>query len=368
MSATEASDERPSMRSDHPLASMLKRSPACLRLAHLPTPVERAPWLDTAHAEVWIKRDDLTSALYGGGKVRKLEWSLANPPFDDQRPIVSVGGIGSNHLVALALFLRQMKRHLHAFVFEQPLTEHARMNLAVMASLDSRFWYVRRRWQLPMAWLAYQVSDRSGRAMTPGGSTAVACFGFVMAGLELAEQIQAGVLPRPETVFVTGGTGGAAAGLILGLRLARVNTHVQVVSAVEPLLFNRVTLAAKLRSVLRELHACGVAAEGLAKHSSSAGVTWSIDHGHLGRSYGAPTPEGGAISQLAAEHGIALDPTYTAKCVAGLRASDRRGPAVFWHTHASQDLSGHVVDDWRERLPPRLRRALAQWEAEPARE
>ena len=45
--------------------------PRCLQLADLPTPVERAPWLDVPGSEAWIKRDDRSSALYGGGKVRK---------------------------------------------------------------------------------------------------------------------------------------------------------------------------------------------------------------------------------------------------------------------------------------------------------
>jgi D-cysteine desulfhydrase len=366
VSVSEATHRRPT-RSDHPLASKLTMGPACLRLAHLPTPVERAPWLDTARAQAWIKRDDLSSPLYGGGKVRKLEWSLANPPFDDQRPIMSVGGIGSNHLVALALFLDRLERRMHGLVFEQPLTEHAKTNLAVMASLDASFWYVRRRWQLPLAFVAYQASRRSGggTSMSPGGSTPLACFGFVMAGLELSEQIDAGLLPRPETIFVTGGTGGATAGLILGLALAGVRTHVVAVSAVERLLFNHFTLLAKLRSVLAQLHAHGLDHTTLRGLLLEAGVTWSIDHRQVGRSYGAPTPEGRHVAALASEHGISLDPTYTAKCVAGLRASDRPGPALFWHTHGSQDLRSHVVDDWRERLPTRLRRALAKWETRP---
>jgi 1-aminocyclopropane-1-carboxylate deaminase/D-cysteine desulfhydrase-like pyridoxal-dependent ACC family enzyme len=361
----ETAGEPPSSRRATPLSSLLPRAPACLRLAHLPTPVERAPWLDTATAEVWIKRDDLSSPLYGGGKVRKLEWSLANPPFDDDRPIVSVGGIGSNHLVALALFLRELGRGMHGLVFEQPWTEHARTNLAVMASLDAGLWYVRRRWQLPVAFLSYHAGQRlrAGPMMAPGGSTPLGCFGFVMAGLELAEQIEAGLLPRPETIFITGGTGGATAGLVLGLALAHVRTHVVAISAVEPILFNRLTLLSKLRAVLAELNANGLPETSLRTLLLNAGVTWSIDHRHLGRTYGDPTPEGSRIVATAAEHGISLDPTYTAKCAVGLRGAQRSGPTLFWHTHGSQDLREHIADDWRERLPPRLRRAVARWES-----
>jgi hypothetical protein len=68
-------------RTDHHLAAFVARPPARLALADLPTPVERAPWLDGAGVEVWIKRDDRTSGLYGGGKVRKLEWLLASDKY-----------------------------------------------------------------------------------------------------------------------------------------------------------------------------------------------------------------------------------------------------------------------------------------------
>ncbi|MBL4686711.1 MAG: D-cysteine desulfhydrase family protein, partial [Nannocystaceae bacterium] len=83
----------------------LSSPPRCLDLAQLPTPVQRAPWWDADGREAWIKRDDLSSSLYGGGKVRKLEFALANAPFNGQDSITSSGGLGSNHLVALALYL-----------------------------------------------------------------------------------------------------------------------------------------------------------------------------------------------------------------------------------------------------------------------
>ena len=48
-------------------------------LAHLPTPLERAPRLSQAlgGAEVWIKRDDMTGLCFGGNKTRQLEFVFA---------------------------------------------------------------------------------------------------------------------------------------------------------------------------------------------------------------------------------------------------------------------------------------------------
>src|SRR5690606_25123557 len=118
------------LRHEHLLSPHLRRPPARLALADLPTPVERAAWLDAPGAEVWVKRDDRTSTLYGGGKVRKLEWLLANPPYVGRAPIVSVGGMGSHHLVALALHLRAQGRALHAWSFDQAPTAHTLEDLA----------------------------------------------------------------------------------------------------------------------------------------------------------------------------------------------------------------------------------------------
>ena len=332
--------------------------PRCLQLAELPTPVERAPWLDTPGAEAWIKRDDRSSALYGGGKVRKLEWALANAPYDGPEGITSIGGTGSNHLVALAIFLHSLGRRLHAIVFDQPIDDHVLHNLGTVASLGSTFSYYPRRWMLPIAYLARWLRPRPDRGtfMEPGASTPLACFGFVEAGLELAAQIAAGELPRPSTIFITGGTGGASAGLALGLSIAGVSTHLHVVSAVEPVLYNRPLMRAKLRAVHATLRRHGLAGPARAgRRLGDAGVTWTLDHRFVGAGYGARTAAGTEAAARAAEHGISLDGTYTSKCAAALACADLRGPVLFWHTHAATDLHPLVRPGWEARLPPRLR-------------
>jgi 1-aminocyclopropane-1-carboxylate deaminase/D-cysteine desulfhydrase-like pyridoxal-dependent ACC family enzyme len=51
-------------------------------LASLPTPVE--PWTELARQlgvrSLFVKRDDLSGEAYGGNKVRKLEFLLAEKP------------------------------------------------------------------------------------------------------------------------------------------------------------------------------------------------------------------------------------------------------------------------------------------------
>jgi D-cysteine desulfhydrase len=355
------------VRTDHPLVGRLARPPRCLQLANLPTPVEPAPWIAAGSNPVWIKRDDLSSDLYGGGKVRKLEWVLGNPPYDRDEPVLSVGAAGSNHLVALGLFLRAAGRRLHALTFDQVLTRQAVTNLGVLASIDTGLWHAGTRLRLPWAWLAYRLwrrPDRPGRFLTPGASTSMGCLGFVAAGLELAQQIESGVLPAPAAIFVAAGTAGTAAGLAVGLAIAGVSTHLRLVSSVERVALNRWMLHRKLSATHRELGRRGLASEhiagGVAALLDRAGVTWSIDHGQLGTGYGVPTAAAERALALAADNGIVLEGTYTAKCLAGLLADGLavRGPVLFWNTHAGNDLRRHVASGWTSNLPPSLREAV----------
>lgn len=352
---------------DTGLAGWLSRPPARHRLAALPTAVERTPWLDTGGSEVWVKRDDQSSEIYGGGKVRKLEWVLANPPFDGEEPILSVGGVGSHHLLALALFLRERGRSLHALTFTQTLTEHVKTNLGVLLSCGAQLWNVGSRAALPWAWLRYHLWERpqeKGRSMPAGASTPMGCLGFVLAGLELAEQIEAGELPVPRTIFITGGSAGSSAGLALGLGLAGVSTHLHIVSSVERWAFNRLMYHRMLGLGHGCLVAHGLRADaaqggpvGLLRRS---GVTWSIDFSQVGGGYGVPTEPSSQAVDDARAHGLALETTYTAKCVAGMRrallAQPVDGPVLFWNTHAGNDLRRQLEPGWRERSPVALPR------------
>jgi D-cysteine desulfhydrase len=362
------------LRADHHLAAFVASPPPRLALADVPTPVERAPWLDVPGSEVWIKRDDRTSALYGGGKVRKLEWLLASPRYAGDAPIVSIGGVGSHHLLALALFLRAHGREAHALTFDQVFTPHVRQTLAALLSTGARVWSVRRRALLPWAGLAYYLWARPpqiGTWMPAGGSNGVGGLGFVEAGLELGRQIDAGKLPRPATIYMTGGSAASSAGLVLGLGLAGVSTHLRVVSAVEPVFLAPWSWRRMVGQIWRTLLAAGLhrelAVDGWPGLLRRAKVTWSIDHAQLGGGYAVPTAAGERIVALAHDHGFALETTYTGKCAASLQAdlaagrlpSGALGPVLLWNTHAGTDLATLARPGWEDRLPARLRRALA---------
>ncbi|CAN0334612.1 unnamed protein product, partial [Chrysoparadoxa australica] len=75
------------------------------QLADLPTPV--AP-LAGVGANAWIKRDDLSHAVYGGNKIRKLEFILAEVMAQGREHVVTFGATGTNHGVATAMLCQQL--------------------------------------------------------------------------------------------------------------------------------------------------------------------------------------------------------------------------------------------------------------------
>jgi D-cysteine desulfhydrase len=87
-----------------------------------------------------------------------------------------------------------------------------------------------------------------------GGSSPLGTLGYVECGLELADQVARGLLPEPGWIVTAVGSGGTAAGLALGLRLAGPRTRVRGIVFDVTLRLDSaalVGLAGKSRALLR---------------------------------------------------------------------------------------------------------------------
>src|SRR5688572_13833817 len=107
-----------------------------MSLAEVPTPVQPID-LQIGGAECWIKRDDLTSQIYGGNKVRKLEFLLAHAAARGVKRLITAGAAGSHHALATAVFGRQTGFAVSLVLFPQPLTDHVRAVLLTDAALGA---------------------------------------------------------------------------------------------------------------------------------------------------------------------------------------------------------------------------------------
>ncbi len=339
---------------------------ARLGWADTPTPVLAEPALAERWRLGWlgIKCDELTAPLFGGSKVRKLDFLLASPDFAKSHHWATVGAIGSGHLVATTAAAGLRGARLHAALFWEPPSFGVRENLAYTASYAHRLSFYRNRIALgllaPQVLLARQWQGAA--VVPPGGSSPHGTLGLVRAGLELAEQIAAGQLPVPERIYVALGSGGTAAGLAIGLGLAQVPCEVRAVYTVEPQLTTGRRLMA-LQSATLAL---------LARHGISGPPPRPLVllNGQLGPGYGHATAQSQVMRQILLDHGFAADDVYTGKALAGMYADALAQPPgaapawLFWNTVRRSGALPSTAQ-WSGRLPIWLRSRLEPAEPEP---
>jgi 1-aminocyclopropane-1-carboxylate deaminase/D-cysteine desulfhydrase-like pyridoxal-dependent ACC family enzyme len=309
---------------------------ARLELGRYPTPVELIAPLSDARGELWIKRDDLTHPVYGGNKVRKLERLLAAVPRAGvgERPrIVTMGAVGSHHVLATAYFGARSNMAVEAVLFPQPATAHVAEVLRADSALGARLFSAP---SVPVAAIGTAVRAWGGAHLVPpGGSNVTGALGYVEAAFELEAQIRRGVLPEPDLCVVALGSGGTAAGLAAGFGAAGLKTRVVGACILQPTWLAGMTARALGRACLRRL----------GSPASLAGRL-RVDARFVGRGYGHATPEGDEATALAAAHaGLPLDPTYTAKAFAcALRhlqegSGQGRTTVLYWHTLSSAPMA-----------------------------
>ena len=315
-------------------------------LGNLPTPVH--PLQKLGVDNVGVKRDDQISDIYGGNKIRKLEFILAAPRLKRTRRVVTLGGIGTNHGLATAIFSSRMRTHCTLLLYYQPVTENVKQTLLLLGKFKADLIYRKTLWRTMVGYyLDCRIRHPAAYFVYPGGSNIIGIIGYVNAAFELKDQIDQGILPQPSAIFCPLSSGGTLAGLALGFRLAGLDTrligvrvmpsHLGPFQACTPK-----TVARQIRRTYSYLKKC---------HRDLPDISIrqpAILSDYYGKGYGSPTRAGSRASRLMLDkEGIFLDPTYTAKTVAAVLDYCRnyqtdRGPVLYWHTYNSVDLSAEA--------------------------
>lgn len=312
---------------------------APLSLCELPTPIEPLP---TVHPHAWVKRDDLTHPVYGGNKMRKLEFVAAEMQRRSARRVITFGASGTNAGVAASLVAEQLGIACQVLTFDQPSSSTVQKNAALMLGHGARVSRVGSLLLTALSWYAHpRRLDPHTYFLFAGCSNPVALFAYVNAAFELRRQIEAGVCPAPAEIVVAAGSVATVAGLTLGCALAGVSGRVVGVrvapSHVAGIAVCTVDVAAKMMTACRQTIIKSGGAEGAATVDVDVPAPVILDDWY-GPGYGETTPATDDAVATAAGAGLALEQTYTGKAFAAFlaRLPAASGPSVFWNTFNSR--------------------------------
>jgi len=277
---------------------------------------------------LWIKRDDLTGLGGGGNKLRKLRYTGAQALAAGATALITTGAPQSNHArLTAAVAARLGLGCVLVLEGQRPGVLQGNLALDRLAGAE-------------LAWAAGPAPDRVRHEVERqaqrvrdgggvpyvipfGGSSSFAALGYVDCGTELLAQV-----PGLDHVVVAFGSGGTMAGLVACLGADRV-IGIDTGAVPDP------------RAALDEL------LDGMpGRHVPQDRL--QIDGGQVGAGYATLAPGAAAAMRLAARtEGIFLDPTYTARALAGLGALVADGRikpgdrTVFLHTGGLPGLFGH---------------------------
>lgn len=275
-----------------------------LSLGIFPTPIHKLENISRLlDREVYIKRDDMTGLGLGGNKVRKLEFLLADAKAQGAEIVFTTGGAQSNHAMLTAAAAGKLGMKAILVLKKRGVTDCAGNQLLErLMGTDVRFVDTDDYADI------YAEMDRIGQEMGRpyykipcGGSNALGALGYVDCAREIAGQ---GL--HFDHIVCAEGSGGTMAGLALGAKLFLPGTKVHgMMVDTDP--FDRITPAlmretAALLDIAPEI----TPEDYLLRDMCGPGYAIASEVGNA------------AVSLMARQEGIFLDPVYTGKAFAGL--------------------------------------------------
>lgn len=323
-----------------PLAERLPR----LRLGHLPTPLDRAERLGgrLGFERLWVKREDLSGLAFGGNKVRRLEFLLAQALAEGADTVVTTAGAQSNFCRAAAAATASLGLRcillLRGTGDLEPtgnllLDQLLGAEIHWIATDDPYAVEVRERLERLMA-AERAAGRRPYLVQLPGPTGPLAAAAAADLGDELLGQAKA----PPHAIVLAVGSGLTAAGLLLACAAHDAATRILGISVQQPASFIRPLIWRRAREAAELL--------GLRVRIDAASLI--VDDRFIGESYGVPSPQGLEALVLAARtEGLILDPAYTGKALAGLIRHASEGHlrntdnVVFIHSGGGPGFFGH---------------------------
>jgi D-cysteine desulfhydrase len=316
-------------------------------LAQLPTPIEKLERLarELGGPELLIKRDDQTGLALGGNKTRKLEFLVGQALEQGADTLVTAGAAQSNHCrqTAAAAAKAGLKCEL---ILSGKKPESPNGNLLLDELLGAKcHWTERAQFPVKLSEVPEQLraQGRKPYVIGVGGSNGVGATGYVLAMMELMEQLRA-TKHRVDHIVFASSSGGTQAGMVLGARVAEFSGYLHGVSIDK----NDLGPEAYEEELVQIANEC---AQYIGSDVRLARQQIEILYGYTGEGYGIVSNlEREAIRLMARSEGIILDPVYTGRAFGALvdlirKCMFKRGETVlFWHTGGAPALFAYAKE------------------------
>lgn len=284
-----------------------------IRLAYLPTPLEYLPRLSKhlGGPKIWIKRDDLTGPSFGGNKVRKLEFVMADAINKGSTVVITTGGIQSNHARSTAAVARKLGlKSVLVLRGRNPPEASGNLLLDRILGADIRFFPVERE-EIPriMEEVADELRKKGEKPyiIPLGASYPIGAAGYVNSVIEIYSQAKEMGL-KFDWIVHAAGSGGTQAGLVFGIKMLKMDAKVLGISMgpnAETLRSAALRIAKGISNLL-DVNV-QISSQDVRVIDDFAGEEGIISKEVVG-----------AIKTLARTEGIILDPVYTAKAMLGI--------------------------------------------------
>lgn len=339
---------------------LLAQAVVCEPLCDLPTAIENLDSLarKLQVGQLFTKHDDRSALPYGGNKTRKLEFLLGEAKRQQRKEVLTFGYAGSNFALATALYAQRMGMRCISMLLPQHNALYVRQNLLLGHEAGAELHSATNTWLLgaKSLWQSCRHGIMQSRLpywIPAGGSHPLGILGFVNAAYELKAQIDKGLLPEPDVIYLPLGSMGTAAGLDIGLRALGMRTRIVAVRVVPEKFGSAAGLDKLVSRCLRFIQRI----DPEFGRGMSSQTLCEVRDEFFGQAYGEFTAAGRQAARIAGDlGGLKLDGTYAAKAMAALIEDARDGSmaeqtVLFWNTGNSRDLASCVDGLDYKRLP-----------------
>lgn len=329
-------------------------------LTDIPTRVERLTKLEehfkTFNGEIYIKRDDKDHNVYGGNKLRKFEFIFGEVIKRKKKGIITSGGIGTNHGMACTIIAKELNLKCDLFLSYQPLTWHVQRSLLLYDYFGAKLHFSKSFEFGILKYLFFRLLHPKYYLMSLGGTpllgfgSPLGTIGFINALFELKEQIDKGILPEPEIIFVAAGSTGTAAGLTAGCKLMGLKIKVYFVNVSRDIVVNPKSLIRNANKAIKYLRKRDKNIPDVKVNEND----FKMIKGYLGSGYGAKTKKSQNAVDLIYElegkvKDFRLETTYTGKTLAAMfefleMEENKSKKVLFWNTYNSNDLVKYLKE------------------------